>query len=157
MRIYILKIADFGGSKIILTTPQGPSTIMGSRVSGTLYYLAPEILQELTITGTNYCFSHNARTTVKTDIYSYGLILYEIFFKKIPHKEIFTNNPFDKAKEIVICNMLQQNIHNELIKFNKNKNLMEIIETCLYTHDRYESLKIPATLINIEAKELNLF
>ena len=66
---YIAKICDYGISKI------GNFTKLITRI-GTLNYMAPEIIQ-LTEEG-NYNY--------KCDLWSLGIIIYELFFKERPYK-----------------------------------------------------------------------
>jgi serine/threonine protein kinase len=57
-------------------------------VAGTLYYMAPEV-----INGESY--------TPKVDVYSYGIVLYEIIFNKTPYKFEQHQNAYEFTKKIV--------------------------------------------------------
>lgn len=78
----MIKLGDFGISKILNHT----NDMMTSFV-GTWYYISPEIVK-----GNHYSF--------KTDIWSLGVILYEICCLKLPFKAM---NQFQLQKKILDC------------------------------------------------------
>lgn len=69
---------------------------------GTLYYMAPEHLNDI-----------NAKPTEKSDVYSFGIVLWAIFAKKEPYENVICTEQF------VIC-----------IKSGNRPNVEEILEYC---------------------------
>jgi tRNA A-37 threonylcarbamoyl transferase component Bud32 len=73
------KVSDFGLSKLKLST--SAVTLMGPSNGGTTRWMAPELFEE------------EAKTTKASDVYSYGIVLWELgsrqipFFKKAPKNE----------------------------------------------------------------------
>jgi serine/threonine protein kinase len=67
------KICDFGSSQI---AQRSQISRYGSQAFGTFNYLAPE----------NYLPYEGVRTNYSADIWSLGIILYEMIFKKLPFK-----------------------------------------------------------------------
>jgi serine/threonine protein kinase len=65
----IIKIADFGFCKAMETKDEMCKTLVGSPV-----YMAPELLK-----GENY--------TDKVDVWSLGVLLYEMVYRKCPYEE----------------------------------------------------------------------
>jgi len=85
-RNYEAKIADFGLSRSLSTNPSVTSQSMTKKV-GTTRWNAPEVLNSL-----NY--------SEKADCYSFGMVLYEIFEKKLPfHEEMWDS----KVEEHIIA------------------------------------------------------
>tara|TARA_B110000238_G_C16123803_1_gene438307 strand:+ start:810 stop:2081 length:1272 start_codon:yes stop_codon:yes gene_type:complete len=80
----ILKITDFGLSKYI-SSNELMATICGSPL-----YMAPEILK-------------HKQYTVKSDIWSFGIIIYEMIYGFIPFK---SDNIYNLIKKIDNCNIL---------------------------------------------------
>lgn len=82
----VLKIIDFGSTKIAgiaeIVTP-----LERDRILGTRNYTAPEYLQDRT--GTN-----------RSDIYSLGVISYEMLCGKLPYAKEFTHRNLNKLKYI---------------------------------------------------------
>ena len=69
------KITDFGLSKIIDSQSEGTSMELTSQGAGTYWYLPPE------------CFEENARISTKVDVWSMGVIFYQMLFGKRPFGE----------------------------------------------------------------------
>ena len=44
---------------------------------GTILYMSPEVLRD----------EVSLETSTKTDVYSFGIIMYEVFFEKLPYNE----------------------------------------------------------------------
>jgi len=91
---YILKLADFGLSKHV-DTPED----MTATMCGTPYYIAPEILI-------------NNIYNSKVDLWSYGVIMYEMLFNKYPYEALNVNQL--KAKMIALN--VNFNINNSYSK-----------------------------------------
>ena len=62
------KVADFGASKFLSN-----NTMTGNK--GTMIYTSPEVIR-------------NQRYTEKCDVYSFGIVMYEVFFEKQPFSEL---------------------------------------------------------------------
>jgi tousled-like kinase len=69
------KITDFGLSKLIDASSEGTSVELTSQGAGTYWYLPPE------------CFDDNPRISTKVDVWSVGVILYQMLFGKKPFGE----------------------------------------------------------------------
>ena len=69
------KITDFGLSKIIDSQSEGTSMELTSQGAGTYWYLPPE------------CFEENPRISTKVDVWSIGVIFYQMLFGKRPFGE----------------------------------------------------------------------
>lgn len=76
------KVCDFGASKFM----HGVSTMTGN--VGTLLYCSPEVLR-------------NKHYTEKCDTYSFGIIMYEVFFETLPYSEKPIDNMVSLALEVV--------------------------------------------------------
>ena len=70
-----VKITDFGLSKIIDSQSEGTSMELTSQGAGTYWYLPPE------------CFEENPRISTKVDVWSIGVIFYQMLFGKRPFGE----------------------------------------------------------------------
>ncbi|RHZ86904.1 hypothetical protein Glove_42g53 [Diversispora epigaea] len=91
-------ISDFGLSKLIGTNPNNPEK---KNIFGVLPYIAPEIL------------SGDEEYTKAADVYSFGIIAYEIVTGFPPYPDI----PHDKNLAIKICNGLRPKITFHTPKF----------------------------------------
>ena len=69
------KLTDFGLSKIIDSQSEGTSMELTSQGAGTYWYLPPE------------CFEENPRISTKVDVWSIGVIFYQMLFGKRPFGE----------------------------------------------------------------------
>lgn len=70
-----MKITDFGLSKIVDDSAVGTSIDLTSQGSGTYWYLPPE------------CAAPNAVISPKVDIWSVGVIFYQMLFGRRPYGE----------------------------------------------------------------------
>ncbi|RHZ85142.1 hypothetical protein Glove_71g84 [Diversispora epigaea] len=86
-----LLISDFGLSKLIGTNPNNPEK---KNIVGVLPYIAPEVL------------SGDEEYTKAADVYSFGIIAYEIITGFPPYPDI----PHDEDLAIKICNGLRPKI-----------------------------------------------
>ncbi|RHZ85137.1 hypothetical protein Glove_71g107 [Diversispora epigaea] len=86
-----MQISDFGLSKLIGTNPNNPKK---KNIVGVLPYIAPEVL------------SGDEEYTKAADVYSYGIIAYEIITGFPPYPDI----PHDEDLAIQICNGLRPKI-----------------------------------------------
>ncbi|RHZ77562.1 hypothetical protein Glove_176g62 [Diversispora epigaea] len=87
---YSIQISDFGLSKLIGENPNNPEK---KNIFGVLPYIAPEVLS-----GEVY--------TKAADVYSYGIVAYEIVTGFPPYPDI----PHDKNLAMSICNGLRPKI-----------------------------------------------
>ncbi|RHZ69955.1 hypothetical protein Glove_276g16 [Diversispora epigaea] len=84
-------ISDFGLSKLIGTNPNNPEK---KNIVGVLPYIAPEVL------------SGDEEYTIAADVYSFGIIVYEMITGFPPYPDI----PHDEDLAIKICNGLRPKI-----------------------------------------------
>ncbi|GMH70241.1 hypothetical protein TL16_g05360 [Triparma laevis f. inornata] len=68
-----LKICDFGLSKIHVEGKQ--STQKSKNGMGTPYWLAPEVIR-------------NEKETIRADVYSFAIVLWEMFHLEVPHQDL---------------------------------------------------------------------
>ncbi|RHZ78567.1 hypothetical protein Glove_161g23 [Diversispora epigaea] len=101
----LMYISDFGLSKLMGANPNNPEK---KNIFGVLPYIAPEVLS-----GEEY--------TKAADVYSYGIIAYEIVTGFPPYPDI----PHDKDLAIKICNGLRPKI-----PFHTPKFITRIIMRC---------------------------
>ncbi|XP_038662838.1 receptor-interacting serine/threonine-protein kinase 2-like [Scyliorhinus canicula] len=69
---YRIKICDFGLAKWRLSTSQNSNN---GKIEGTLYYMPPECFKDI-----------NTRKSVKYDVYSYGIVIWQIVTCQKPYK-----------------------------------------------------------------------
>jgi serine/threonine protein kinase len=121
---YRAKIADFGQAKIHVEN----ATLLGSTVGGSLNYLAPELLERLQVLGNGQIsFQHGAKTTEYSDIYSYGLVLWEITTRSAPFVEQ-AKKPLAEFQKF-IC---QNNGREEHDPATESTKLREVINLCWF-------------------------
>ena len=117
---YLAKVADFGSAKVKDSEPFKPS-------AGTTYYAAPEVLRS------RKCTLDSAEVPEKTDVYSYGLIAFELLTgkdMKYVYKQIHKLDfPDQKMKEGVIKGELLPPLRAEW-QFGSNLKLISHIENC---------------------------
>ncbi|XP_072374546.1 receptor-interacting serine/threonine-protein kinase 2-like isoform X2 [Scyliorhinus torazame] len=77
---YRIKICDFGLAKWRLSTSQNSNN---DKIEGTLYYMPPECFKGI-----------NTRNTVKYDVYSYGIVIWEILTCQKPYKHAVNSQQF---------------------------------------------------------------
>jgi serine/threonine protein kinase len=134
------KIADFGGSRVRILTPEGEDTInqYGQKAGGTANSLAPELWNELCINvERNECagFEADAKTTTASDIYSLGVLLWEMTTRKIPFHSFFVGDdkiPLIAFKEL----MLNKEMAHEQLLNNHNpdtpQQIRDMMQFCLF-------------------------
>ncbi|RHZ83680.1 hypothetical protein Glove_88g25 [Diversispora epigaea] len=101
-----IRISDFGLSKLIGANPNNPEK---KNIFGVLPYIAPEVL------------SGDEEYTKAADVYSYGIIAYEMVTGFLPYPDI----PHDKNLAMKICNGLRPKI-----PFHTPKLITRIIMRC---------------------------
>ena len=103
------KISDFGLSKFIPETTNSTDENINTIMTGTKKWMAPEVM-----TGTNY--------TNKADVYSYGMLLYEILTNLRPYEDI--NN---------ITELYKAALDGNKLKFYKSdeQNIIQLIKQCI--------------------------
>ncbi|RHZ87552.1 hypothetical protein Glove_33g12 [Diversispora epigaea] len=102
----LIKISDFGLSKLMGANPNNPEK---KNIFGVLPYIAPEVL------------SGDEEYTKAADVYSFGVIAYEIVTGLPPYPDI----PHDKDLAIKICNGLRPKI-----PFHTPKSITKKIMRC---------------------------
>jgi len=107
------QICDFGLAK---WKQQAATQTTTGRRRGTVAYMAPEVFRDL----------HMPRT-VKYDVYSFGILLWEILAEK---------KPFDNGKLIHLDNINPRN------KQKKNKQLHFMYFICFYFVNKFATLHI---------------
>jgi serine/threonine protein kinase len=116
------KLADFGFSKIKLKKENISITLQGKKAGGSLNYLAPELFEQVVdlVRG----FGEKAETTQKTDIYSYGLVLWTI----TTHKQPYIQESYEKLDEFkrLICIEKKR----EIIDPDTPPDLKKVLEKC---------------------------
>ena len=75
------KISDFGLSKIKAGDTQSAATLVGASCGGTTRWMAPELFEYNK--GVN-----KVKTTKKSDVFSYGVVLWELGAKDLPFKDV---------------------------------------------------------------------
>ena len=73
------KVCDFGLSRTVQSTTNNTMT----RNIGTLLYLCPEMLTD----NDNNSNMDKASRATKVDVYSFGMIMWEVFFEQAPYTE----------------------------------------------------------------------
>ncbi|KAM3145790.1 hypothetical protein pb186bvf_002085 [Paramecium bursaria] len=99
-----IKVADFGLSR----TKLEQDSLM-TAVVGTFHWMAPEVFE-----GQDY--------TAKADVYSYGIVLYEIWSREIPYKNI--QNPMQIMKMVV------EQQHRPELNFQCPDQIKQLIQLC---------------------------
>ena len=117
------KISDFGLAKIIESNTDRVQ--LTSQGVGTYWYLPPECFEE----------KKNVNISSKVDIWSIGVILFEMFFRKKPFGQNYTQDKL--LKERVMQNAKVVEIPN---KPNISDECKDFIRHCLAYHqeDRYD-------------------
>ena len=144
-----LKLIDFGISKESIHT----STFTTS-AKGTLSYAPPEnvvsdISDDLDPTETN--FDEKRKISKAFDIWSFGLILNEVFGREFPWGEEFKKNPN------LVTLALMNKTKFPIAKSIDNPTLVNLIESCteIYPKDRIEIKEVIKILSNIFLERLN--
>ncbi|RIB16683.1 kinase-like domain-containing protein, partial [Gigaspora rosea] len=102
-----MMIADFGLSRQI----NEPSITQDSSIFGVIPYIAPEVL-----------YTDGKEYTLKSDIYSFGIIMSEVFTGYPPYYDI----PHDEDLVIKICSG-----HRPKIKCEIPQLLLDLMNKCL--------------------------
>jgi len=84
------KIADFGVSRVVHKTMLSQATTLNI---GTPVYSAPEVF----VPGAK---PSDRQSYQKVDVYSYGILLWEIFAVKIPYANLTISNPFELIVQV---------------------------------------------------------
>ena len=118
-----VKISDFGLAKIVESNTDRVQ--LTSQGVGTYWYLPPECFEE----------KKNVNISSKVDIWSVGVILFEMFFRKKPFGQNYTQDKL--LKERVMQNAKVVEIPN---KPNISDECKDFIRHCLAYHqeDRYD-------------------
>lgn len=87
----VAKVCDFGISRIAGNTAANSTTIC----AGTLTYMAPELLQS---------DAEKNRITTSVDVYSFSIIMYEIFFEEAPYAKSLKIKQFKQERNGKIHN-----------------------------------------------------
>jgi tousled-like kinase len=118
-----VKISDFGLAKIVESNTDRVQ--LTSQGVGTYWYLPPECFEE----------KKNVNISSKVDIWSCGVILFEMFFRKKPFGQNYTQDKL--LKERVMQNAKVVEIPN---KPNISDECKDFIRHCLAYHqeDRYD-------------------
>jgi tRNA A-37 threonylcarbamoyl transferase component Bud32 len=151
------KIADFGESKKIISTVEGQQTIYGNRVGGTPDSLAPELLRLLKQYAYGYQFDPTAQTTKKTDAYSYGIMLSELFLGRNPYTQEFKDKTYDEVRDIICERRKRKEIKNELIAQGpESSQLQKYLRLFLFSKKPEDRPEIADALIKIEKEAVEL-
>jgi serine/threonine protein kinase len=102
---YNIKLCDFGLAKPFTDLNSGPCS---SKFSGTPAYMAPEILQKKSY-------------TEKVDIFAFGILIWEIFTRKIPYEG---NELVDLKQRVLAGDKLY-------IPKNVPKDIEKVINLCI--------------------------
>jgi serine/threonine protein kinase len=125
------KIADFGLSKVKISS-SAASTLKGKMI-GTIRWMAPEIMEAET--GTTY--------TKAADIYSYGMIAWELATRTIPYEEV--------AKETLFMMKILQGKREELPP-NTPPALTKVVTGC-WKQNPQERLPLDAVIKTLENEQ----
>ncbi|MCE5166540.1 hypothetical protein HAX54_021507 [Datura stramonium] len=103
------KIGDFGIAKIVSDSDENSTN---SKIVGTLGYIAPEN-------------AYSYHLTEKSDVYSYGVLLLELFCRKMP-----VDPSFEEGLDIVfwVRKNLQRSSNNFLCFLDEEINLWDVDE-----------------------------
>ncbi|CAL5436304.1 unnamed protein product [Camellia sinensis] len=107
------RVSDFGLARICLTETSASThthSSSSSRIRGTIGYMAPE-------------YAVGGEASIKGDVYSYGIVLLEMFTGKRPTDNMFTDN---------------FNLHNH-VKMAAAEQVMEIVDPSLISEGPTES------------------
>lgn len=107
------RVSDFGLARICLTETSASThthSSTSSRIRGTIGYMAPE-------------YAVGGEASIKGDVYSYGIVLLEMFTGKRPTDNMFTDN---------------FNLHNH-VKMAAAEQVMEIVDPSLISEGPTES------------------
>jgi len=114
----VIKIVDFGIARILSQTTR---TMGGKDVVGSVHYISPEQVQDATV-------------DLRTDIYSIGILLYEMFTGKLPFDGV-------EAVSIAMKHVSQMPEQPQSINPNIPQGINDIIMKCIQKEPakRYQS------------------
>lgn len=111
-----LKLVDFGISRELDCDREEVKYNLFQKGWGTAEYLSPETHLE-------------GKISAKTDIWSYGVVLFEMIFKRVPFQNIRKNyktlNSFGEALQFPDSSI------QDIFKKNKQSLIIDLIENCL--------------------------
>jgi serine/threonine protein kinase len=104
---YHIKVADFGLSQTKALTKveqksHSNSNVKGIEIKGTIRWQAPEVFTQGTY-------------TEKSDIYSFGMVLYELLTEKTPYED----KSFLQILNVVDAQVSSKYVNSSLPKFSK--------------------------------------
>jgi len=105
------KIADFGMSRISATCKKDFLSLVSNVAGGTPIYMAPELLKL-------------EQPTPACDVYSYGIMAWEVLYEKVPYKDAYPALTLEKLKDIVVTQKKRP------AGTTQNDKLMELCESC---------------------------
>jgi len=106
------KIADFGMSRISATCKKDFLSLVSNVAGGTPIYMAPELLKL-------------EQPTTACDVYSYGIMAWEVLYEKVPYKDAHPSLTLEKLKEIVVTHKKRPADTTQ-----SNDKLMQLCEMC---------------------------
>ncbi|KAK1413628.1 hypothetical protein QVD17_35404 [Tagetes erecta] len=105
---WVAKIADFGLSKLHHSNQQGCSTHVTNNIAGTNIYLDPE-------------YKSTGRLKAMSDIYSFGVVLFEIMCGKLAYNKAYGQNGLpSKVRQCFKEGTLNKLIDHNIMEANEN-------------------------------------
>ncbi|KAG2374394.1 hypothetical protein C9374_010964 [Naegleria lovaniensis] len=93
------KVCDFGLSRIV-----GNSSNTMTKNIGTLFYMSPELISGKTTSSSTDSYQDKLLKATKIDVFSFGIIMWELFFEIAPYSSSEKTKTF--GNEIPIVNIL---------------------------------------------------
>jgi serine/threonine protein kinase len=115
-----VKVADFGLSRIMNLVPTAVST------HGTLPFMAPEVALNL------YCKDAKAKYGTEVDVWSFGMLLYEMLICRLPFSEVTFEDMDEAFWKSVQKDRRPDITDEELAKLNKTASagLVPLMRAC---------------------------